>query len=115
MLHNTSVSIPIPNTSSSPRRRFGSASHSFFEADCSTAGDWLTERGCRFNAILAAGVLHHLDDREVRELLDLAVIYCEPNGFSRPLTVRLSRMNILSAAALIRGDRGRTHPDARRI
>ncbi len=97
---------PNPQYIELARRRFGSASHSFFEADCSTAGDWLTERGCRFNAILAAGVLHHLDDREVRELLDLAVIYCEPNGFFASFDSATIPHENPIAAALIRGDRG---------
>ena len=97
---------PNPQYIELAKRRFGSDSHSFFEADCSTAGDWLAERGCRFDAILAAGVLHHLDDREVRELLDLAITYCETDGFFASLDNAILPHENPIAAALIRVDRG---------
>jgi SAM-dependent methyltransferase len=97
---------PNPQYIKLARRRFGSDSHSFFEADCSDAGEWLAKRGCRFDAILAAGVLHHLDDREVRGLLDLAVTYCEPNGFFASFDNAIIPHENPIAAALIRGDRG---------
>jgi SAM-dependent methyltransferase len=97
---------PNPQYIELARRRFGSDSHIFFEADCSTAGDWLAERGCRFDVILAAGVLHHLDDREARQLLDLAVTYCEPDGFFASFDNAIIPDENPFAAALIRGDRG---------
>lgn len=88
------------------RNRFGTDAYSFFEADCSKAGVWLAERGYRFDAIVAAGVLHHLDDREVRELLDLAVAYCEPDGFFASFDNAIVPHENPIAAALIRADRG---------
>ncbi len=97
---------PNPQYIEVAKRRFGSDSHSFFEADCSTAGDWLAERGGRFNVILAAGVLHHLDDREVTELLDLAITYCEPDGFFASFDNAILPHENPIAAALIRVDRG---------
>src|SRR6478672_9123597 len=85
--------------------RFGSDTYSFFKADCSNARDWLAERSCRFDAILAAGVLHHLDDSEVRDLLDLAVTYCDSAGFFASFdNARIAHENPV-AAALIRVDR----------
>jgi SAM-dependent methyltransferase len=97
---------PNPRYIQVARHRFGSDSHTFFEAECSNAGGWLAERGCRFDAILAAGVLHHLDDREVRELLDLAVTYCEPDGFFASLDSAIVPDENPIAAALIHIDRG---------
>jgi SAM-dependent methyltransferase len=88
------------------RNRFGSDAYSFFEADCSHAGDWLAKKGGRFDAIVAAGVLHHLDDREVTELLDLAVTYCEPNGFFASFDNAIVPHENPIAAALIGLDRG---------
>jgi SAM-dependent methyltransferase len=88
------------------RNRFGGNACSFFEADCSNAGDRLAERGGRFHAILAAGVLHHLDDREVRELLDLAATYCQPDGFFASFDNAIIPHENPIAAALIHLDRG---------
>ena len=88
------------------KRRFGSDSYSFFQADCSSARGCLAETGCRFDAILAAGVLHHLDDREALELLDLAATYCESNGFFASFDGAVVRHENPIAAGLIRADRG---------
>lgn len=97
---------PNPRYIELAKDRFGSDTYSFFKADCSNAGDWLAERSCRFDAILAAGVLHHLDDSEVRDLLDLAVTYCDPAGFFASFdNARIAHENPL-ATALIRADRG---------
>ena len=97
---------PNPRYIELARNRFASASHSFFEAKCSNAGDRLAEEGYRFDAILAAGVLHHLDDREVRDLLDLAATYCEPGGFFASVDNAIIPQENPIAAALIRVDRG---------
>jgi SAM-dependent methyltransferase len=95
---------PNPRYIELAKDRFGSDTYSFFKADCSNAGDWLAERSCRFDAILAAGVLHHLDDSEVRDLLDLT--YCDPAGFFASFdNARIAHENPV-AAALIRADRG---------
>jgi SAM-dependent methyltransferase len=98
---------PNPRYIELAKDRFGSDTYSFFKADCSNAGDWLAERSCRFDAILAAGVLHHLDDSEVRDLLDLAVTYCcDPAGFFASFdNARIAHENPV-ATALIRADRG---------
>jgi SAM-dependent methyltransferase len=97
---------PNPRYIELAKDRFGSDTYSFFKADCSNAGDWLAERSCRFDAILAAGVLHHLDDSEVRDLLDLAVTYCDLAGFFASFdNARIAHENPV-AAALIRADRG---------
>ena len=97
---------PNPRYIELAKDRFGSDTYSFFRADCSNAGDWLAERGGRFDAILAAGVLHHLDDREVTELLDLAGRYCDPAGFFASLDNAIVAHENPVAAALIRADRG---------
>jgi len=97
---------PNPRYIELAKDRFGSDTYSFFKADCSNARDWLAERSCRFDAILAAGVLHHLDDSEVRDLLDLAVTYCDSAGFFASFdNARIAHENPV-AAALIRVDRG---------
>jgi SAM-dependent methyltransferase len=97
---------PNPRYIQLARSRFATDSHSFFEAKCSDAEDWLTERGYRFDAILAAGVLHHLNDREVRELLDLAVNFCEPGGFFASFDNAVIPHENPIAASLIHIDRG---------
>ncbi len=51
--------------------------------------------------------LHHLDDTEVRELLDLAATFCAPGGFFASFDGAIIQHENPIAAATIRADRGR--------
>lgn len=89
------------------QERFGRKSYHFFRADVSTARECLKERGLRFDAVLAAAVLHHLDDHDAVELLDLAVTFCAPGGFFASFDGAIIQHDNPIATAILRADRGR--------
>ena len=88
------------------RDRFNREGYSFFCADCSTARNRLSANGYRFDVVLAAAVLHHLDNNEALELLQLAAAFCEPHGFFASYDPAIIERRNPIASGLIRADRG---------
>jgi SAM-dependent methyltransferase len=88
------------------RGRFPKDSFSFFRADLVKARKYLAQQNRRFDVVLAAAVLHHLDDREALDLVDLAATFCQPHGFFASFDGAIVEGEHPVAAGLLRADRG---------